>query len=153
MASLPRRYRAGQRNSLHYKTIQRYTKERKNYNRLRYGFRLTERPHQCHSSERVADRDPLKPFDRQAAVEQFYADLDDAKRLAFEKTADNGISNPDLVALPKILELQAKVYGLLSADGKRAPGGETVPVPLEEVEKLVRAAKLKLKEKKDEPVD
>lgn len=102
----------------------------------------------------MADRDPPKPFDRQAAIDRFYADLDEAKRLAFEKESDNGSPTPDLQALPKILELQAKVYGLLSADGKRAPGGETVAVPLEEVEKLVRAARLKLKEKKnDDPAD
>ncbi len=98
----------------------------------------------------MAERDPPKPFDRQAAVERFYADLDEAKRLAFEKESDNGTPTPDLQALPKILELQAKVYGLLTPDGKRAPGGESVSVPLEEVEKLMRAAKLRLKESKDE---
>ena len=111
---------------------------------------MTERRHRCHSSERVADRDPPEPFDRQAAVERFYADLDEAKRLAFEKVADNGDPRPDLLALPKILELQAKVYGLLTPDGKRAPGGDTVSVPLEEIEKLMRAAKLRLKGKEEE---
>lgn len=98
----------------------------------------------------MAEREPPKPFDRAAAVERLYADIDRAKELAFEKTSDNGTPMPDLQALPKILELQAKVYGLLSPDGKRAPGGETVPVPLEEVEKLVKAAKLRLKENKED---
>ncbi len=107
-------------------------------------------PATCHSLRCVAERDPPKPFDRQAAVDRFYADLDRAKDLAFDKTNDIGGATPDLTALPKILELQAKVYGLLSPDGKRAPGGESVPVPLEEVEKLMRAAKLRLKESKDE---
>lgn len=98
--------------------------------------------HACHSSRCVAERDP--PFDRQAAIERLFRDIDEAKRLAFEKEDDTGRPMPDLTALPKILELQAKVYGLLKPDGKSA-GGDVgnVEVPLERIEKLVAAAKLK----------
>ena len=98
----------------------------------------------------MAERDPSKPFDRQAAIEQLFRDIDEAKKLAFEKEDDTGRSIPDLAALPKILELQAKCYGLLSSDGKRgADSGGTVEVSLEKVKQLVKAAELKVKEKKN----
>jgi hypothetical protein len=97
----------------------------------------------------VAERDP--PFDRQAGIEQLYADLNAAKQLAFEKQSDNGLPMPDLANLARFLELQAKVYGLLSADGKRAPdAGGSFEVPIEKAKRLIRDAELKLKEKKNE---
>jgi hypothetical protein len=97
----------------------------------------------------VAERDP--PFDRQAGIEQLYADLNAAKKLAFEKESDNGLPMPDLQNLARLLELQAKVYGLLSSDGKRTPeAGGSFEVPLEKAERLIRDVKLKLKEKKNE---
>ena len=97
----------------------------------------------------MAERDP--PFDRQAGIEQLYADLNAAKQLAFEKQSDNGLPMPDLANLARFLELQAKVYGLLSADGKRAPdAGGSFEVPIEKAKRLIRDAELKLKEKKNE---
>ncbi len=97
----------------------------------------------------VADRDD-KPFDRQAAIEQLYRDLDKAKNIAFDKEDDTGRSTPDLQAIPKILELQAKCYGVLSLDGKRgAEGGGTIEVPIDKVERLLKDAKSKLKGKND----
>lgn len=112
---------------------------------------LTVPEHPCHAGRRVAERDPSETFNREAAVARLYADIERAKELAFNKVNDAEQPAPDLVALPKLLELQAKVYGLLSADGKRGAAiGETIDVPLEKVEQLVKAAKLKLKEKKDD---
>lgn len=102
----------------------------------------------------VAERDPpdpTKPFDKSAAIEQLFKDIAEAKRLAFlGREDDAGNCNPDLTALPKILELEAKCLGVLSPDGKRANDGSgNVEVPLEKIERLVAAAKLKQKEKKN----
>jgi hypothetical protein len=105
----------------------------------------TGRP--CHNPIRVAERDPPEPHDRAVAIERLYSDIARAKQLAFDKESDNGTPMPDLAALPKLLELEAKIYGLLSADGK-ARSGDTVSVPLEEAEKLVKAARVRLKESK-----
>ena len=110
---------------------------------------LTVSCFQCHSAGRVADRDPKKPFNREAAVEQFYRDLEDVKRLALDRKTPGGDPNPDLLSLPKILDLEARVLGLLGADGKRAPGSDSVPVPLDEVKKLIRAAEERQREKKN----
>ncbi len=98
-------------------------------------------------SGRVAERDPPEPHDRAIAIERLYADIVRAKRLAFDRESENGMPMPDLAALPKLLELEAKIYGLLSPDGKK--GGDSVSVPIEEAERLVKAAKLRLKENKD----
>lgn len=108
---------------------------------------MTDEPRSCHSLIRVAERDPPEPFDRAAAVEALYADIDRAKDLAFDRESENGMPMPDLAALPKILELQAKIYGLLSSDGKRGTN-DTVAVPLEEAKRLIKAAELRLKDKK-----
>jgi len=97
----------------------------------------------------VAEREATEPFDRIRAVERLYADIDRAKDLAFDRTAENGVSMPDLTALPKILELQAKIYGLLSADGKRSPG-DSVSVPLEEAKRLIKSAELRMKERQND---
>lgn len=103
----------------------------------------------CHSLNRVASRDPPRDppaaHDREHAIGWLYEDLERATAMAFEKTNDIGDPMPDLAALAKLLELKAKVFGLLSSDGK-AKGGDTVAVPLDEAEKLVKAAKLRLKE-------
>ncbi len=91
-----------------------------------------------------------------ARIKQLYADLDRATELAFDARefaeddpADEGTAAPDLQNLAKILELKAKVYGLIGADGKSRAGDASVPVPLDEAKRLIAAAELRLKEQKN----
>ncbi len=85
-------------------------------------------------------------------IEQLYSDLDRAKQLAFDARAstDDGLDDyakPDLQNLAKILELQAKCFGVIGADGRnRNPPDGSISVPIDEAERLVAAAKLRLKE-------
>lgn len=87
----------------------------------------------------------------QDRIDWIHAELDNCTRLAKDATQQaynpvSGewaeVSKPDLVALPKILELQCRVHGLLTADGKGAPAraaGETVDVPIEELKRTLKA--------------
>ena len=95
------------------------------------------------------------PTTKQDRIEQLFADIDRAKELAFEAKGHKfdqagellDFPEPDLVALPKILELQAKCFGVLRADGKAGPGSDSVDVSIEELERLIEAAKLQTKGK------
>lgn len=91
-----------------------------------------------------------------ARIKQLYADLDRATELAFDARefpdddpASDGEAAPDLQNLAKLLELKAKVFGLIGADGKSRAGDASIPVPLDEAKRLIAAAELRLKEQKN----
>lgn len=54
-------------------------------------------------------------------------------------------AKPDLQSLARLIELAFKANGVLTADGKRSPNDAPVNVPIEEIERLLKAAKNKVK--------
>lgn len=93
------------------------------------------------------------PLTQEQRIARAFADLEEATRLAFEAKGREFDSmgecveydEPDLQALARFIELSFKANGVLTADGKRNAGDTPVSVPIEEVERLLKAAKNKAK--------
>ena len=109
----------------------------------------------------MAKRTPAKDapaVNREEQERQLYADLDRATELAFDAkkvVADNTgdvteYDSPDLQNLAKLLEVKAKILGLIGADSKARGGAEgAVSVPIEKAKELIAAAELRMKEQKE----
>jgi hypothetical protein len=74
-----------------------------------------------------------------------------AKQMAYNPVSGEWaeVPKPDLIALPKILELQCRVHGLLTADGKGAPRAvveDNIAVPIEELKRTLKAVGYSLTE-------
>jgi len=102
----------------------------------------------------VAKRATPEPLNAEQRIARAFADLEEATRLAFDaKTYDVDAlgdeivrDKPDLQSLARLIELAFKANGVLSADGKKINNGDApVAVPLDELERLVKAAAKKLK--------
>lgn len=91
-------------------------------------------------------------------IEKAFEDLEEATKLAFDaqifqfsQGSIEAFDKPDLQALAKLIELAFKANGVLSADGKKVNGADApVAVPLDELERLVKAAKTKGKDDKED---
>ena len=90
---------------------------------------------------------PLTTAER---IEKAFEDLEKATALAFDNkqvSVDSEgtvteIDKPDLQALSRLIELAFKANGVLTADGKNKPNlDQPVAVPLDELERIVKAAK------------
>ncbi len=87
-------------------------------------------------------------------IAQAYSDLERATELAFDAQGHEVVQGelvtfdePDLQAVSRLIELAFKVNGVLTADGKKPAGVDApIAVQLEELERLLKAAKLKKKE-------
>lgn len=106
----------------------------------------------CHSLCRVAKGQSKLTQDERIA--KAFADLERATQLAFDAQGHEVVDHelvaydkPDLTALAKLIELAFKANGVVGADGKKPPGVDApVSVQLDELERLLKAAKSKQKE-------
>lgn len=100
-------------------------------------------------------REQIEPetLTQEQRIARNFNDLERAIQLAFDAEHSQitqageiiSCSRPDLPTLAKLLELAFKANGVLTADGKRSNADAPVTVPIEEIERLLKAAKSKVK--------
>ena len=115
---------------------------------------MTRQGAPCHRPGGVAKASAkVEPLTAEQRIAEAFADLKQATQLAFDAQGWEVVQGeltpydkPDLQALAKLIELAFKANGVLTADGKKASNDPPVPVSLDELERILKAAKAKAKE-------